>query len=51
VIGKKFDKKHATILHGVKNIQKRLDVEPDLRITLEQILEEFGVRVSDAKEL
>ena len=44
-----FEKKHATILHGVKAIEKRLDVENDLRVTLEEILSEFGFKLSDAK--
>lgn len=43
-----FDKTHATILHGVKSIKKRLDVEEDLRNTLEDILSEFGLTTNDA---
>ena len=46
-IAKLFDKTHATIIHGVRNIEKRLDVESDLRITLEEILSEFGYKISD----
>ena len=46
-IAKLFDKTHATIIHGVKNIEKRLDVENDLRVTLEEILSEFGYKISD----
>ena len=46
-IAKLFDKTHATIIHGVKNIEKRLDVESDLKITLEEILAEFGYKISD----
>ena len=46
-----FDKKHATILHGVKTIQKRLDVESDLKQTLDDILSEFGYTSSDGKDL
>jgi chromosomal replication initiator protein len=42
-----FDKSHATIIHGVKNISKRLDVEPDLKRTLEEILAELGCSMSD----
>lgn len=41
-IAKMFDKTHATIIHGVKNITKRMDVEPDLRRTFEQIISELG---------
>ena len=39
-IAKKFEKSHATIIHGVKNIAKRLDVEPELRVSLDEILNE-----------
>ncbi len=46
-ISTEFDKKHATIIHGVKTIQKRLDVEVDLKSTLEDILQEFGFNISD----
>ena len=42
-----FDKTHATIIHGVKNIEKRLDVETDLKISLEEILAEFGYNIND----
>ena len=46
-IAKLFDKTHATIIHGVRNIEKRLDVESDLKITLEEILSEFGYKIAD----
>ena len=46
-IAKKFDKSHATIIHGVKNISKRLDVEPDLKLTLDEILDELGTSMSE----
>ncbi|MCQ2394862.1 MAG: chromosomal replication initiator protein DnaA [Kiritimatiellae bacterium] len=46
-IAKMFDKTHATIIHGVKNIEKRMDVEEDLRETLNEILSEFGCDISD----
>jgi chromosomal replication initiator protein len=46
-IAKKFEKTHATIIHGVKNIEKRMDVEPDLKSTLAEILSEFGYKLSD----
>ena len=46
-IAKLFDKTHATIIHGVRNIEKRLDVESDLKSTLEEILSEFGYKLSD----
>ena len=44
-IGKEFEKSHATILHGVKTIQHRIDTEEDLRETVDQILAEFGVKL------
>lgn len=46
-IAEKFEKKHATILHGVKTITKRLDVEEELRQSLEEILAELGYSMSD----
>ena len=46
-IAKMFDKTHATIIHGVRNIEKRLDVEDDLKATLAEILSEFGYKLSD----
>jgi len=46
-IAKFFDKTHATIIHGVRNIEKRLDVEEDLKATLAEILAEFGYKLSD----
>jgi len=46
-IAKKFDKTHATILHGVKAITKRLDVERELKESLEKIISEFGLSLDD----
>ena len=46
-IAKLFEKTNATIIHGVKNIEKRLDVESDLKATLAEILSEFGYNLSD----
>ena len=46
-IAKNFDKTHATIIHGVRNIDKRLDVESELKSTLAEILSEFGYNLSD----
>ncbi len=48
-IADKFEKKHATILHGVKTIAKRLDVEPELKENLEKIIAEFGYTLGDIK--
>lgn len=46
-IAKLFDKTHATIIHGVRNIEKRLDVESDLKDILSEILAEFGYKLTD----
>lgn len=46
-IAKMFDKSHATIIHGVKNIEKRIDVEPDLKESLEEIISTFGYNIED----
>ena len=49
-IAKQFDKTHATIIHGVKAIATRLDVEPDLRDNLISIISEFGFTMEDRVE-
>lgn len=46
-IAKQFDKTHATIVHGVKSIAKRLDVEPELRESLSSIISDFGYTMDD----
>ncbi|MBR3674852.1 MAG: chromosomal replication initiator protein DnaA, partial [Bacilli bacterium] len=46
-IAKMFDKTHATILHGVRNIERHLDVEPELREALAEILSKLGCKMSD----
>jgi len=46
-IATKFEKTHATILHGVKAITKRLDVEQELKENLEKIISEFGYTLDD----
>lgn len=46
-IAKMFDKTHATILHGVRNIERHLDVEPELRESLAEILSKLGCKMSD----
>ena len=46
-IAKEFDKSHATIIHGVKNISNRMMVEPELKQTLEEILNELGCSMND----
>ena len=46
-IAKEFDKSHATIIHGVKNISNRMMVEPELKQILEEILDELGCSMND----
>ena len=46
-IAEKFEKTHATIINGVKRISERLDVEEDLKRTLEDTLSELGCRLSE----
>lgn len=46
-IANKFDKTHATIIHGVRNIEKRMDVEAELKQTLTEILSDLGCNMSD----
>jgi len=46
-IAKKFEKSHATVVHGIKQIQKRLDVESDLKNSLMEIISEFGLTMDD----
>lgn len=41
-ISNEFNKKHATVVYNVKTMAKRLDTEPALKATLEEILAEFG---------
>lgn len=49
-IAAEFDKKHATIIHGVKAIEKRLDVEGELKAVLGEVLGEFGYSIADKME-
>ena len=42
-IAEVFEKTHATVVHGVKTIEKRLDVEPELKATLQEIISENGL--------
>ncbi len=49
-IAKQFEKSHATIIHGVKNISNRLDVDPELKASLDEILSELGCSMSDMVE-
>lgn len=45
-----FGKKHATILHGVKTIKERLENEIDLKYTLEEIVSQFGYKLTDVMD-
>lgn len=49
-IGNAFAKKHATVYHGAQTIQKRLDVEDDLRKSIEEITTKLGRKLSDLGE-
>lgn len=46
-IGRSFDKSHATVHHGAQTIQKRLDVESDLKKSVEEIVSRLGRKFSD----
>lgn len=46
-IAEKFEKTHSTVLHGVKTVEKMLDVDEELKSNLEEILAEFGYSMSD----
>ena len=45
-----FDKKHATILHGVKTIKQRIENEIDLKNVLSEILTDFGYKITDTMD-
>lgn len=49
-IAAKFEKKHATVIHGIKTIEKRMEVEDDLKQTMEEVLSELGCTLSDKME-
>lgn len=46
-IADSFKKTHATVHHGTQTIQKRLDVESDLRKAVEEITSKLGRKLSD----
>lgn len=46
-IAKMFGRTHATILHGVKAIEKRLDDDEDLKSALNEILSQFSHSLVD----
>jgi len=49
-IAEAFGKKHATILHGVKMIEERLENENDLKLAMEEIVSQFGYKMSDVMD-
>jgi len=49
-IGISFKKTHATVYHGAQTIQKRLDVELELKKTVEEIISRLGRKMSDITE-
>jgi chromosomal replication initiator protein len=46
-IGRSFGKTHATVYHGAQTIQKRIDVENELRKTVENITSQLGRNPSE----
>jgi chromosomal replication initiator protein len=42
-----FKRNHTTVLHGTQSVQKRIDVEYDLKKTIEQITEQLGRKPSE----
>ena len=46
-IGRSFGKTHATVYHGAQTIQKRIDVESELRTTVENITSQLGRHPSE----
>ena len=46
-IGRSFGKTHATVYHGAQTIQKRIDVETDLRKMVENITSQLGRNPSE----
>ena len=46
-IGRSFVKTHATVYHGAQTIQKRIDVESELRKTVENITSQLGRNPSE----
>ena len=46
-IGRSFGKTHATVYHGAQTIQKRIDVENELRKSVENITSQLGRNPSE----
>lgn len=46
-VASEFKRNHTTVLHGSQVIQKRIDVEPELKKTIELITEQLGRKPSE----
>ena len=49
-VAAEFKRNHTTVLHGTQTIQKRIDVEEDLKRTIESITENLGRKPSELFE-
>lgn len=49
-IAAEFNKSHATVHHGVQTMQKRMDVEPDLRDKVREIISSFDLNPDDVMQ-
>lgn len=49
-IAKVFNRRHATIIHGVKTIEDRLKNEIELKRQLEEIITSLGYKITDAMD-
>ena len=47
MIADNFNRNHSTVMHGMKEIQKRIEVEHDLKRTIESITEQLGRKPSE----
>ena len=47
MIADEFNRNHSTIMHGIKEIQKRIEIESDFKKTIELITEKLGRKPSE----
>lgn len=47
MIADNFNRNHSTVMHGMKEIQKRIEVEQELKRTIESITEQLGRKPSE----
>ena len=47
MIADNFNRNHSTVMHGMKEIQKRIEVEHELKRTIESITEQLGRKPSE----